>query len=196
MLNRKSSEPKKKKKINQKGNSNRRGTLKKQQVFISFVSSSSKKHNAQLIPQYLKKLKTLQNISFVYIYICIYIYIICCFFFLYFKLLLWVCEWVLEALGDPRRATVWETNIGRAVLTGDGSFKHTMHMILASLSAHTKTVCSHVLHALTSAIETNRKRARLECFNPRTYSYMSSTLFSQTPPSSSEGSRQGVCLCF
>lgn len=49
--------------------------IEKTATFFLYFCISSSKNNAQLVPQYLKKLKTLQNISFVYIYI--YIYVIC-----------------------------------------------------------------------------------------------------------------------
>lgn len=67
------------------------GHWKKQQLFLFFCFSSSK-NNAQLVPQYLKKLKTLQNISFVYIYIYIYLYLYNLLFW-YFKLLLSASGW-------------------------------------------------------------------------------------------------------
>lgn len=62
-------------KINQNKELKPKRNIEKTATFFLYFCISSSKNNAQLVPQYLKKLKTLQNISFVYIYI--YIYVIC-----------------------------------------------------------------------------------------------------------------------
>lgn len=46
-------------------------------------------------------------------------------------------EWEVRALGHPHGAAVLDTNTGRAVCL---SFKHTMHVIQTSLSAHKGSV--------------------------------------------------------
>lgn len=69
-------------------------------------------------------------------------------------------EWEVRALGDPHGAAVLDTNTGRAVCL---SFKHTMHVIQTSLSAHKGSVqpCPP-----PSATEPDRKRTWLWNVSP------------------------------
>lgn len=185
MLNIKSSEPKRK---NKQETQTKEGHWKKTASFFLFCFSSSK-NNAQLVPQYLKKLKTLKNISFVYIYIYLYLYLYLynLLFFIFQTAAVSVCEWVVEAQGDPHRAAVWDTNTGRAVLTGYGSSWQliTHHAYDPGFSKRTHKdgmqPCPPHSHT-TSTTETNRKKEH-DCgmFHPLTYSYLSSTLLPPTP---------------
>lgn len=93
------------------------------ELFFFIFCFSSSKNNAQLVPQYLKKLKTLQNISFVYIYLYIYLYLynLLFFFFVFQTAAVRVGGCWRPGEIPPGGAAVWDTNTGRAVLTGNGS---------------------------------------------------------------------------
>ena len=157
----------KEKKIIEQETQTKEGHWKNSNFFLFCFSSS--KNNAQLVPQYLKKLKTLQNISFIYIYLYLYLYL-----YLY-NLLFFIFQtaavsvWVGvgwrpgEIPTEPQSETQTQVELFWQAMAALYSLKHTMHMILASLSVHTKTVCNHVLHTF---IETNRKRAWLRNVSP------------------------------
>lgn len=186
-------------KKNRTGNSNQRGTLN---FFFIFCFSSSK-NNAQLVPQYLKKLKTLQNISFVYIYLYIYLYLYNLFFFVFQTAAVRVggC-WRPREIPPVELQSETQTQVelfwqATAALN---SLKHTMHMILASLSARTNTVLqpnpprSNTWPPRKKQIE--KKSMTAECFGPGCTSICRAPSSPQLCPLYGAGRDAGrVCVC-
>lgn len=101
-------------------------------------------------------------------------------------------EWEFWAPGDPHRGAVLDTHTGRAVCV---SFKHTMHVIQTSLSAHKDS-----MQLCPPPSVRNRDRQEedvaVECFTP-TYTATGRAPSSPPTPSSSSGRRgfEGACLC-
>lgn len=134
---------------------------------------------------------------YIYIYSYLYLYNLL---FSYFKLLPWMCEWVVEAWGGPRRATVWDTNTGRAVLTSYGSswrlITHHAYDPGFSKRTHKDSMQPCPPHSHTaSTIETNRKkRAWLRNVSPLDVqlSVEHPPLPDSHPPSRGAGR---VCVC-
>lgn len=83
-------------------------------------------------------------------------------------------EWEVWAPGDPHRAAVLDTHTGRAVCV---SFKHTMHVIQTSLSAHKDSM---QLCPPPSVRNRDRQGRGRGCgmFHPYVYSYRLSTFLS------------------
>ncbi len=161
------------KKIIEQETQTKEGHLKTATFFLFCFSSS--KNNAQLVPQYLKKLKTLQNISFVYIYMYIYIYLYIYIYIICFFHISNCCRECVsgcwrpgEIPEEPQSETQTQVELFWKAMAALDGLKHTMHMILASLSVHIKDSMQPCLpHSHTvSTIETNRKRAWLRNVSP------------------------------
>lgn len=106
----------------------------------------------------------------------------------------------MEAQGDPHRAAVWDTNTGRAVLTGYGSswqlITHHAYDPGFSKRTHKDSMQPCPPHSHTaSTIETNRKRAWLRNVSP--LDIQLSVEHPPLPDSPSPSSRGAgrVCVC-